>query len=101
MTNVVQIPKTTAQLVDRIGELRAQIAPTQELLKALEAELKSRGPGAYQGVLWDANVSNYTRETLDMAAVRAKLSAQFIRAHTNETEVTTLRVTARKLAVAA
>ena len=36
-----------------------------------------------------------------MAAVRAKLSRQFIAANTRESEVITLRVTARKLAIAA
>ena len=101
MAKVVKIQKTPAQLVDEIGALRAQLAGPQKTLKALEAQLKAFGTGTYQGVLWDANVSSHTRETLDMDAVRAKLSPQFLTAHTNETEVTTLRVTAKLPATAA
>ena len=41
------------------------------------------------------DVSETDRETLDMKAVRAKLSPQFITAHTNVTKVRALRVSAR------
>ena len=88
------IPSTL--LVDQIGALKSQIAPLEKQLKKLEAELKARGPGRYEGSLYDSTVSTYIRESLDMDAVRAKLSPQFIRAHTNETEVTKI-VTQAKL----
>jgi len=88
-------------IVDRIGALKAQIAPLEKQLKKLQDELKARGAGNYEGVMYDANVSIGTRSQLDMDAVRAKLTPQFMVAHTTETEVVTLRITAKKLAIAA
>lgn len=88
-------------LVDRIGTLKAQVAAQMDELKALEAELKAGGEGRYQGDLFEATVTISERDTLDMKAVRAKLSRQFIAANTTTTEVTTLRVTARVLKMAA
>jgi len=88
-------------LVDRIGTLKAEVAAQMDELKALEAELKAAGPGRTQGDLFEATVTISERDTLDMKAVRAKLSRQFIAANTTTTEVTTLRVTARVLKVAA
>jgi len=88
-------------LVDRIGTLKAEVAAQMDELKALEAELKAAGPGRIQGDLFEATVTISERDTLDMKAVRAKLSRQFIAANTTTTEVTTLRVTARVLKVAA
>lgn len=90
-----------SKLVDRIGALKAQIAPLEKQLKKLQDELKAQGAGRYEGDLYDATVSVSIRETLDMAAARAKLSPQFIAAHTNETEVVTLKVTAKQLPLAA
>jgi len=81
--------------IDRLGVVKAQLAA----LKAEEAELKAilieNGAGAYEGELYRATVSETERETLDMDAVREKLSPQFIRAHTNVTPVTMVRVVAR------
>ena len=91
----------TSDLVDRIGLIKANLAPQLEALKALEAELKAKGAGSYEGSLFDANVSESVRETLDMKAVREKLSPQFISAHTKVSDVVVLRVTAKTLAKAA
>lgn len=96
MSNVVAI-NNTAAIVDQIGLLKAQLAPQLAQLKKLEEALKASGPGVYTGTHYDATVSLSERETLDQAAVRAKLSPQFIRAHTKVTEVKTLRVVARVL----
>lgn len=98
MSNVVSLPiQTPDQLVDQIGFIKAQIAPQLETLKQLEAALKAYGPGVYSGLQYDATVSESERESLDQAAVRAKLSPQFLRAHTKTTVVRTLRVVARVL----
>jgi hypothetical protein len=40
------------------------------------------------------------RDTLDMKAVRDHLSRQFIAAHTNTSDVTVLKVTARQISLA-
>jgi hypothetical protein len=63
--------------------------------KALQTVLTEQGPGAYEGELFRATVSQFERSTLDMDAVRAKLSPQFIRANTSISEVTTVRVVSR------
>ena len=68
-------------LIDQYGMLKAQIADL--------------GPGAYEGDMFRLTISEGTRETLDMEAVRAHLSRQFIQAHTNVAETRTLRVVAR------
>jgi hypothetical protein len=88
-------------LVDMIGALKARLAPELAQLKFLETSLKEHGAGRYCGDDYEATVSLSEREVLDMKAVRAKLSRQFIAANTTTTEVTTLRVTARILKVAA
>jgi hypothetical protein len=98
MSNVTNLTgPITARLVDEIGLIKAQLAPQLERLKELEAKLKANGPGVYTGTHFDATVSESERDTLDMKAVRAKLSPQFITAHTKTAVVTTLRVVARVL----
>jgi hypothetical protein len=81
--------------IDRLGVVKALMAD----LKAEEAELKAvlveHGPGAYEGENFRATISMSERATLDMEAVREKLSPQFIAAHTTVSEVVTLRVSAR------
>ena len=62
---------------------------SEENKKKLIAEIKAQGPGKYEGESHVLTVTVAERSTLDMKAVRAKLSAQFIRAHTNIKEVTT------------
>jgi len=81
--------------IDALGHIKAQIADLKAQEEALRAVLVEQGPGAYEGELFRATVSESERAVLDMAAVRAKLSQQFIRAHTSYTEVTTVRVAAR------
>jgi hypothetical protein len=94
-------------LVDQIGIVKAQIAPQLEALKALEEKIKlyaadipSDGTVALEGALFRATVSFYEQDKLDMKAVRAKLTAQFIRAHTTQTPVVKLSVKAKVLAPA-
>jgi hypothetical protein len=81
--------------IDQLGVIKAQIAELKAQEEALRAVLVEQGPGAYEGELFRATVSESERSTLDMAAVRAKLSPQFIRAHTIITDVVTVRVAAR------
>jgi hypothetical protein len=84
------------QAIDMFGLLKAEIAERELKLKALKKACFDKMPvGAYEGELYRLSISESERETLDMEAVRAKLSPQFIAAHTNVTEVRTLRVSAR------
>jgi len=81
--------------IDALGELKAQIAALELKEKELKKALGDLEPGAYEGDLFRLSVSETERETLDMKAVREKLSPQWMRAHTNVTNVRTLRVSAR------
>lgn len=84
-----------AKLIDDLGHLKAQIAELTLQEKAIKTALEDLDTGAYEGELFRLSISETVRKTLDMDAVREKLSPQFIAAHTNETPVRTLKVSAR------
>jgi hypothetical protein len=88
MTNLTKI-------IDDLGLLKAQMADLAKQEKALKAALGDLAPGAYEGDFFRLSISVADRETLDMDAVREHLSRQFIAAHTNVTEVRTLKLAAR------
>lgn len=85
------------ELVDKIGMLKALLAPQLKLLEDDLAKLKAMGPKVYEGKLYEVNVFDQERNTLDMDAVREKLSPQFITAHTTTKDVRIAKVQARKL----
>ena len=78
--------KKVQRNVDRIAELAAQIAELNAEKKQLTDELKNIGEGKYYGTEHYLTVAFSERATLDMKAVRAKLTPQFITAHTRVTE---------------
>jgi hypothetical protein len=86
---------TNRDPVDLLGEVKAQIAELQAIEKDLRDTIAARGPGAYEGDIFRATVSVAEVGRLDNKAVREKLSAQFIRAHTHFSDVTTVKVVAR------
>ena len=65
--------------IDALGEIKAQIAALEIKEKALKANLADLEPGAYEGELFRVSISQTDRETLDMKAVRAKLSPSSLR----------------------
>ena len=75
--------KFNGRLTDELGELLAIEAELKGKIDVIKARLKAEGPGAYEGELFRAVVSDSTAKRLDMIAVREKLTEQFIRAHTN------------------
>jgi hypothetical protein len=87
---------TDITLYDQLGFIKAEIAHLQDQEKAIKEQIIAQGFGSYNGQMFDVTVSPTTRDTLDMEAVRAKLSPQFIRSHTKTTTYPTIRVTARK-----
>lgn len=87
--------KYLSNLVDELGALKAQQAALAQREKAIKEILTASGQLDFDGAAYRATISVSQRETLDMQAVRAKLSDQFIRAHTYVTEVISLRVSAR------
>lgn len=87
--------KNLTKVIDDLGALRAQIAELTAREKAIKESLEGLKAGAYEGDTFRLTISDSVRETLDMAAVREKLSPQFIAAHTNRTEVRTFKLGAR------
>lgn len=83
------------KMVDEFGLIKAQIAELEKQLKPLKEQFAALGQGAYEGELYDVTVSEYDQDTLDMEAVRAKLSIQFMRVHTKTTHVTKVQAKAR------
>jgi hypothetical protein len=73
--------KFNGRLVDSLGALLAQSAELNKQISAIKKKLKEQGLGAYEGELFRVTVSESISYKLDMDAVRAKLSPQFIRAH--------------------
>jgi hypothetical protein len=82
-------------LVDEYGTLCAQMAALKNRQAELKAQLITSGATPIEGSLFRITVSTCIAESLDMEAVRAKLSPQFIVAHTIKTERTTVRCTSR------
>ena len=80
-----------ASTIDRLGVLKAQMAELATEEKALKAVIIDHGPGAYEGELFRATVSESERATLDMDAVRAKLSPRLCAVRTRELNVSMLR----------
>lgn len=83
------------ELVDTLGAIKAEIANLTAQEKVLKDKLIALGESAIDGELFRATISTSERATLDMEAVRAKLSPQFITAHTNVSTVTAIRVVSR------
>jgi hypothetical protein len=75
-----------------LGRLKAEIDEMQIREVALKREIASLGDGAYEGDCFRVTVSTSARTSLDLAAVRAKLSRQWIMAHTTEKLVTSVSV---------
>jgi hypothetical protein len=83
-------------LIDSLAAIRAQLAALEARETELKNDLKALGPGTHTTDKNILTITEATRESLDMVAVREKLSDQFIRAHTKTTSYVTLKVTARK-----
>ena len=90
-------------IVDQFGHIKAQIAELEEQEKAVRDQIIAMGQKEVEGELFRAVVATADRSGRD-AAFKAKieelieehLSAQYVRAHTTSTSVTSVRVSARK-----
>jgi len=86
-------------LVDSLGMLQAQIADLEKQEKDLKAKIANEGVGAYEGSVFRATVSVYERETLNMAAAKAKLLDEgfhaFVKKNTKVTQVTSVSCVAK------
>jgi hypothetical protein len=60
--------------IDRLGEIKAEIARLKDIEALLLDEIKAYGPGAYDGEGYRAAVSEIAeRKSLDVKAAEAKL----------------------------
>ena len=84
--------------VDELAKVKAEIADLKEREKELRNSLIEFGPGKYEGTEHHVTVSEVERKTLDMKAVRGKLTRQFITANTNSTTSMTVKLFGRKAA---
>lgn len=81
--------------IDKLAEVRAQIYTLGKQEEALKNLLKPLGPGTHSSDNYTLTIGENEREVLDQVAVREKLSAQFLRAHTTVTKFLTLKITKR------
>ena len=78
--------------VNKLAEVRAEIAHLKEVEAEYVRAIKESGAGTYEGEEHYVVVSESERSSLDIKAVRKKLSRQFIKAHTTTTSVVTLKL---------
>ena len=93
--------KTVALQIDALGFLQAKIAGLELEARKLKDDIIAAGIGPHEGNLFRATVSVSTRETLDMTAVRGKLTPQFIAAHTSTSTSTCVRLVSKNASTAA
>jgi hypothetical protein len=96
MNAMTQIELVPAFAVDELAEVKAQIAALQLREKALVDALKATGMERIVGTLHEAVVSLSERQTVDTKALRADLGEDLVAPYLRTTEITTLKVTARK-----
>lgn len=82
-------------MLDELGQISAEMADLAQRRKTITDKLDRLPKGSYEGHLFRINAIDSERNTLDMKAVRAKLSPQFIRAHTKTTKVRSYKVVGR------
>ena len=78
--------------VNKLAKVRAEIAHLKEVEAEYVRALKESGPGTYEGEDHYVVISDVERKTLDMKAVRKKLSRQFIQANTKVTNSLCLKI---------
>lgn len=81
--------------VDRMGEIDAEAAELKKERARLANILRTEGGDAFEGDLFRAVIVVSEKNLLDMDAVRAKLSSQFIRANTKIVLSRSVRISAR------
>lgn len=85
-----------AAAVDALAFVEAEIAILDTRRERYRAVIIKHGVGRHEGTFHTATVSESVRATLNMDAVRAKLSPQFLAKHTRRTTVTSVRLTSRR-----
>ena len=89
--------KKLQQLVDDLGQIKAEMAILKSDESALRDKLLASGVTVVEGDLFRANVVDANVNRIDWKAIAAKLkpSRQLVKAHTNHSVVTSVRITSR------
>jgi hypothetical protein len=87
--------KLIGSSIDNLGRLLAERAALDATITKLRKKLIELGDGAHEGELFRVAVYTQKRKTLDLAAVRKKLSRQFIAANTKVKEQVCIQCTSR------
>jgi len=82
----------SCEIVDKIAKIRAKKAELASAEKTYTEMLKAIGTGTYYGKDHILVISEVERSTLDMNAVKEKLSRQFITANTKVTSFLTTKL---------
>jgi hypothetical protein len=89
---------SAADLADRLGTLKAEIAALADREKALRDELLRRGEREIEGAMFAATVSDAVRWTLDTKAVKAEMGAGWYDQRCRQAIITTVTVRPRAVA---
>ena len=84
-----------ADLVDRLGALKAEIAVLEAREKSLRDELIRRNVSVIEGDVYAATLTEAVRWTLDTKAVKAEMGTGWYDARCRQSLVTTVKTTAR------
>lgn len=89
--------KRTGEIVDELGQVKARIADLELREKELTSRLRRLGPGAYEGRLFRATVSEPgERAVLDVEWFREYVGPRLFSRHQNMVQVAaSVRVVAR------
>ena len=83
-------------IVNELADTKAQIAKLKEHEDFIKNKLIEFGEGTYHGDQHDVTVTEIERKTLNMKAVKQKLSRQFISANTKTTKFICVKIFGRK-----
>lgn len=81
----------TTDMVDELASVRDQLKALTAREKYLKEIFRKGGDAIYRGNQHQVEIKFTTRPQLDMEAVRAYLSAEFIAANTGEVDVMNIR----------
>jgi hypothetical protein len=79
-------------MADRIGAIKIVLAQLEREQAEIKQQFIDHGLAQYDGETYRVTLTETVRHTLDMKAVRAKLSKEWQEAHTNTTHVTQMHV---------
>lgn len=87
----------SANAIDELGLIKAQIAELEQKEKALTDALKATGLDKFAGTFYDCTISRSERASWDMKRLRADLGDEILTSYANApTPVVTLKLTAKK-----